>query len=149
MSTANWNKLKVEVLQDVADWFAVEVESADPEKVTKKEILAALAAGENPVSWEDYETIYLPAKAEVAAKSAPVVELTGLAQPVVVVEPVDEEPKVLVIMERENGRYDIRGYTFTKDHPFNHVREKDAEFIIKHDYGFRLALPSELADYYN
>src|SRR6478609_7253383 len=67
MSFQNLNK---DELTDVAEFFVVDVEAADPEKgPTKKELVAALAAGDEPVSWEDYNETYLPAKKAGTDKS--------------------------------------------------------------------------------
>lgn len=138
-------------LQDIADFFVVDVENPDPEKpVSKKVLLAALAAGDQPVTWEDYETVYLVAKArEEAAKAAPQPEPVVEVVAVEPAEPVDKSDYVLVKMDRQNFRYDIRGYTFTKKHPYQAVAPADADFIIRSVEGFRLALPSEVQDYYN
>lgn len=138
--------LKVEELRDVAEFFAVEVETANNDnKPTKKEILAALAAEEEPVTFEDYENVYLVA--QKPKSDAP--DLTAGDVPAPPAPVVDDSPKVLIKMERANGRFDIRGYTFTKEHPFHNVSEKDAAYIIRNVEGFRMALPSELSDYYN
>ena len=125
----------------VAEFFAVDVKSAK-EKPTKKELLAALAEGENPVTWEDYETVYLKANPKPEEKK----EEEKPADPEV--EQVVELPVVLK-MERANGRYDIRGYTFTKDHPYRPVTREDADWIVTHEEGFRVATTQEVADYYS
>lgn len=140
--------LKVDELKKVAEFFAVEVEGANPEKgPSKNELLAALAAEEKPITFEDYQEIYLKANPPQVDN---VVDLTAI-KPVEKEETkvADDEPRILIKMERANGRYDILGYTFTKDHPFHNVRQSDAEYIVRTIEGFRLAMPSELSDYYN
>lgn len=138
--------LKVDELRAVAEFFAVEVETANPDKEpNKKEVLAALNSGDQPVTFEDYKNIYLVA--EKPKSDAP--ELTNAEAKQEAKSQEPEGPKVLLKMERANARYDIRGYTFTKEHPFHNVSQKDAEYIIKNVEGFRVALPSELSDYYN
>jgi hypothetical protein len=52
-------------------------------------------------------------------------------------------------MTRANMRYDIHGYTFTKDHPFVAMSEEDAQKIFDSEEGFRLATPKEVQDFYN
>jgi hypothetical protein len=52
-------------------------------------------------------------------------------------------------MTRENHRYDIFGYTFTKEHPFVAMSEEDAQKIFDTEEGFRLATPKEVQDFYN
>jgi hypothetical protein len=152
MSFQNLNK---DELQNVADFFVKDVEAADEDKgPTKKELIAALAAGDEddaPVTWEDYNDVYLPAKAEGADKPADpeAEELSDKKEPEPVEEEEDDSPKVLVKMERKNPRFDIRGYTFTKDHPFHSVDEATAEYLVTKAEGFRLAMPKEVADFYN
>lgn len=67
-----------------------------------------------------------------------------------VAEEQDEaEEEVLVKMERKNGTYEVFGYTFFKKHPFKSVPVSVAERLIREETGFRIALPSEVKDYYN
>lgn len=143
----SFRNLDVSELASVVEFFAVEIEAADLNKPSKKELLAALAAGDKPVTWEDYETIYLPTvekmrATEVKPEPAPVV-----VEEVIVVE--EPEENVILKMERENPRFDIYGYTFTKEHPYRPVTEDAAEFIMATVEGFRPATPREVADYYN
>jgi hypothetical protein len=148
----SFKTLTAEELANVAEFFVVDVEVADPEKpANKKELLAALAAGDEPVTWEQYNDIYLVAKEREAAAKAPVAPAPEVVTEVVVVpaEPVDTTDYILVKMDRHNFRYDIRGYSFTKKHPFQSVAPADAEYIIRNVEGFRQALPSEVTDYYN
>jgi hypothetical protein len=52
-------------------------------------------------------------------------------------------------MTRANFRYDIMGYTFTKEHPFVAMHKEDAQEIFDKEEGFRLATPKEVQEYYN
>lgn len=128
-------------LAQVAEFFAVDTASDNP---SKKELLAALAAGPEPVTWEQYKTIYLPTVNKEEPKQEEEVK-----------EDVKEEKAettelpVVLKMERPNGRFDIRGYTFTKEHPFRPVTEEDADWIVTHEFGFRRATTEEVADYYS
>jgi hypothetical protein len=56
---------------------------------------------------------------------------------------------VLVKMERANYRYDIMGFSFTKEHPFVAMKEDDAQKIFDVEEGFRLATPKEAQEFYN
>src|SRR6478735_4967842 len=44
---------------------------------------------------------------------------------------------VLLRMTRENGTFEIRGYRFTKEHPFALVEAEDAQAIMDAEEGFR------------
>ncbi len=141
----SFNKLRVEELKEIAEFFVVDVEAANEEHgPTKKELLAALASGDEPVTWEDYETIYTPAK-EAATPPKPAEAAKPAAKP----EPVDTSGYVLVKMERSNPSYQALGYTFTSRHPYHSVPKEVAEHLVQNVDGFRLALESEVADYYN
>jgi hypothetical protein len=66
-------------------------------------------------------------------------------------DPKVEQPEntVLVRMTRDNFRYDIMGFTFTKEHPFVAMVSEKAQEIFDKEEGFRLANPKEVQDYYN
>jgi len=141
--------LNVEELQSVANFFAVEVEKADEKKsATKAELIAALNAGDDPVTWEQYETIYLEAKADNQLESDEDAEELVERDPVEV-EPIDTSNYVLVKYERNNPYFEAVGYAFNKRHPFASVPPEVATHLVRNVGGFRLALPDELADYYN
>ena len=76
------------------------------------------------------------------AQPAPVAP--RVQQPIV----ADGEVPYLVKMERPNVRYVVRGYVFTKEHPYALVAPKDFEYVVRHEPGFRQAYPSELAEFY-
>lgn len=61
----------------------------------------------------------------------------------------EDEELVLIRMTRTNGTYQIRGYTFKRDHPFALVKEKDADYLVEIDGGFRMASPKEAREYYS
>lgn len=145
----SFNNLKVDELRDVADFFVVEVEQANPDKgATKKEILAALAAGDEPVTWKDYNEIYLPAK----EKDVPAPESEPVEEEEVVVKADEAEADttmVLVKYERKNPTWEVGGYLFSHDHPYKAVPEELAERLVSDAGGFRVALPSEVTKYYS
>lgn len=168
MSFQNLNK---DELLDVAEFFAVDVEAADADNgPTKKEIVAALSEGDEPVTWDDYKETYLESKktgkdkskeqkreelvaeqarleAEAAEKAKAEEESKGDSDE----EPVadeDAEDNILLKYERKNPTWQVGKYTFTKAHPFLAVPASVAENLIRGG-GFRQALPSEVTDYYN
>lgn len=149
----SFKNLNVDELKDVAEFFVVDVEAADPEKgPSKKELLAALASGDDPVTWDQYKDIYVKAK-EAGNDKAPTesgVDLTNAAaEEEEKVEAVDTSDYVLIKYDRKNPTYQVVGYTFTRRHPFASVPPEVAEYLVRQIEGFRLALPSEVTDYYN
>lgn len=148
----DFRKLDASELAELAEFFVIDVVAVDPEKPTKKELVTALRTAEQPVSDEDYE-VFQKAKASNQVKAPELEEQAqGLAEAKAAttpVEPVDTSNYVLVKFEGNNPRLDLAGHTFYKRHPFASVDPQTAEFIIKNNKSFRLALPSEIADYYN
>jgi hypothetical protein len=165
-----FDTLNKEELQDVADYFVVDVEAADPEKgPSKKELVASLAAGTEPVTREDYENLFLPnrdkfnadkAEAEEAEKAAreeaekaqntPDADVVEAVKSEVATPAVksDDNNYMVVKYTRKNPRYDIVGLTFTKAHPYRRVHSDTAAWLIRTQEGFSLALPEEVAEYY-
>ncbi len=146
----SFQSLKVAELRGVAEFFNIDVVTADPStEATKKELIAALAADAEPVTWQQYNDIYLPAKELEAAA-----QVTENVEPDVVVE--QPEPKVvdpnqktvLIKYGRQNPTFEVLGFTFSKRHPFASVPEDVAEHLVRNVTGFRLALQSEITDYY-
>lgn len=157
----SFNQMKRDALYALAtENFGVEVS----ETATKPQIIAALA--ENGVDWEMAKTFdknaaevdeELRAEQEGTVITTETMTTTtpgkpGVQEtPVVVVEkPVaPTQPEVVLLkMERENQRYDIRGYSFTRDNPFVLVKADDADFIISHEDGFKMASPREAKEFY-
>ena len=130
----SFETLKISELKKVAEDFGVEVENLK----NKKDIIAALS--EEGVTWAVYEKTIKDIEdskeeVEVLPKFDPKKE-------------IDKE-NVLVRMTRSNFRYDIMGYTFTKDHPFVAMKEEDAQAIFDKEEGFRMATPKEVQEFYN
>lgn len=128
-------QLHKDVLLQVADYFSVDV----GEKPTKQTIIAAFAEAEPPVTWELYKEHFpdiddLPDKEEASQASEKFTK--------------DDEP-VLLKMERGNYVYQVRGYNFSKTHPFVLVQRADADFILANIFGFRVASPEEVRKYYS
>lgn len=130
----SFETLKISELKQIAEDFGVEVEDAK----TKKDVIAALS--EEGVTWAVYEKTIKDVEdnkeeIETLPKFDPKQDL--------------DKDTVLVRMTRANFRYDILGYTFTKDHPFVAMKEEDAQAIFDKEEGFRLATPKEVQDFYN
>lgn len=131
----SFETLKVSELKKIAEDFAVETNGLK----NKADIIAALA--EEGVTWSVYsKTIQ---KLEDEKEEAP--EILPKFDP----KAKRAEGTVLVRMTRANFRYDILGYTFTKEHPFVAMPEDDAQHIFDSQEGFRLANPTEVQEFYN
>ena len=132
----SFETLKISELKKIAEDFGVETEALK----NKTDVLAALA--EEGVTWSVYQ------------KTIKDIEdnLEDIAD-----EKIDKfDPKkelsndnVLVRMTRHNHRYDILGFTFTKEHPFATMTEKQAQAIFDKEEGFRLANPKEAQQFYS
>lgn len=137
--------LHEDVLDQVADEFGVDFE----EGWTAKQKVAALI--EDGVTWEMYKQSFPDIddleEAEEEEKPDLVIQETPKRRgrkPV-----VRPEPTVLLKMERANPKFEIRGYSFTRAHPFLPVTEDDAAFILNHEEGFRIAMPREVEEFYS
>lgn len=134
--------MTVNELKELAEFYVVDVEAKNEGKPTKKELLTALTESDQKIGDEDVEN-FLKAKKEEAPKadSEPKKEEEAA-------EPVDTSNYVLVKYERKNPTFETIGYVFTTRHPFASVPPEVAEHLVRNMEGFRLALPSEAADYY-
>lgn len=130
----SFETLKVSELREIADNFAVETEGLK----NKADIIAALA--EEGVTWAVYKKT--TGDAEDDENNSDILPRVGKKE-------VKPEDMVLVKMTRANFRYDILGYTFTKEHPFAAMSKEDAQTIFDGEEGFRLATPSEVQEYYH
>lgn len=129
----SFDTLKVAELKVIATDFAVDSEGLK----NKKDIIAALA--EEGVTWSVYQSTV-----EAIERDTEEIEILPKFDP-----KAQAEDTLLVRMTRDNHRYDIHGYTFTKDHPFVAMSEDDAQKIFDTEEGFRLATPKEVQDFYN
>ena len=131
----SFDTLKVKDLKQIATDFAVDTEGLK----NKADIIAAMA--EEGVTWSVYQSTLEKMEdlkeefPEVLPKFDPNQEL--------------DKDMVLVRMTRGNYRYDVEGYTFTKDHPFIAINPDVAQEIFDKEEGFRLATPREVQEYYN
>ena len=133
----SFETLKVAELRKIAEDFAVDTDGIK----SKADIVAALA--EEGVTWSVYQKTIKDLE-EAAEEFADTVEILPRFNP-------DAQPEntVLVRMTRENYRYDVIGFTFTKEHPFIAMTEENAQEIFDKEEGFRLATPKEVQEYYN
>lgn len=130
----SFDTLKVSELKKIAEDFAVDVNGLK----SKTDIIAALA--EEGVTWSIYKKTLdnqeeEDMSVEVLPKFDPKKDI--------------KEDTVLVRMTRSNFRYDIMGYTFTKEHPFVAMSNDKAQAIFDKEEGFRLATPKEVQEFYN
>lgn len=146
-----FNDLDVAELRRTAiEDFACDIEA----NANKKTVMAALT--EDGVSWDQYAKL----KGLNVIKAEPTPPPTVLVAEVPVVEQeveiITAQPinptatqKYLIRMDRDNVRFDIRGYKFTKEHPYALVDAKDVDAIVDGEKGFRMARPSEVEDFYS
>jgi len=132
----SFETLKVSELKKIAEDFAVDTDGLK----NKADIIAALA--EEGVTWSVYNKTIEKMEEDEEDMSVEVLPKF---------DPKAEQPEdtVLVRMTRDNFRYDIMGYTFTKEHPFVAMNKEDAQKIFDKEEGFRLATPKEVQEYYN
>lgn len=128
----SFEDMKQPELRKVADEFGVEV----PKSFVKNEKIIELLAADG-VTFEQWQRLQ-GAEDEVQPEKA-VPEVTV----------IDVSNSVLLKMTRDNGTFEDRGYRFTSSHPFVAVLEEDAEFFVNTYDGFRVALPSEVKEYYS
>ena len=130
----SFETLKVSELKKIAEDFGVEIEGLK----NKTDIIAALS--EEGVTWAVYQKTVKDTE-EAEDMSVEVLPKTSSKK--------DSENTVLVKMERDNYRYDIQGFTFTKEHPYVAMSEDEAQAIFDKEAGFRLATPKEVQDFYH
>lgn len=130
----SFETLKVAELRKIAEDFAVDTEGLK----NKADIIAALS--EEGVTYAIYAKTLNIEEPEAETKEEKVLPKNDKNQ---------SKDNVLVRMTRANYRYDIMGYTFTKDHPFVAMKEEDAQKIFDVEEGFRLATPKEAQEFYH
>lgn len=133
----SFETLKIAELREIAESFAVDTDGLK----NKANIIAALA--EEGVTWMVYQKTLNTIK-EASEDAFQTEEVLPRLDP----KSVNAEDTVLVRMTRDNFRYDILGFTFTKDHPFVAMSEDRAQEIFDKEEGFRLATPKEVQEYY-
>jgi hypothetical protein len=134
----SFQELTVKELKALAEMFAVDLDGFTKKADIIKEI------EENGVTFEMYKGTL---EEEDVDDATEVVIDESLELPVDEPE-VDESDAVLVKMIRPNHSYEIRGYKFTRQHPFVPVSKDDADYLVEKDGGFRAASPRELREFY-
>lgn len=145
-----FKQLNKDVLSQVAEEFAVEWTTEDP---TKEQMIKDLE--EEGVTWKMYKAAFPDPTDE------PEPEEVQEPEPEDADDDIEEEEQpqasrrftrsseVLVKMTRENGTYEVRGYKFTRSHPFLVVKSADADFLVEELGGFKIASPREAEEYYS
>ena len=111
----SFETLKVSEIKKIAEDFAVDTDGLK----SKADIIAALA--EEGVTWSVYnKTMDNMEEEDMTVEILPKFD------------PKAEQPEntVLVRMTRDNFRYDIMGFTFTKEHPFIAMSNEAAQAIF-------------------
>jgi hypothetical protein len=137
-----FKQLHKDVLIQVAEDFAVELPfEKDDDKLTKNVIVKAL--DDDGITWKMYKEAFPDPEdqEEVVKDDEPQTEAAA--------EFKAAPQKVLVKMSRPNGTFEIRGYKFTKDHPFLPVDADDADYLVNNQEGFGIATPREVEEYYS
>ncbi len=132
--------MRLQELRDVCEKFAVEYEPG----ANKKDLLTRL--DEEGVDYDTYEKLYVP-KEKSEAESVPSTVSKKDQNSTLAVGRFSQQ--TVVKMERKNPRYEIKGKTFTRDHPFLAMSEAEAQEIIDAVKGFRIATPREVESYYS
>jgi len=134
----SFSTMKIAELKQIAEDFAVDL----PNSKSKAEIIAAFA--EEGVTWEIYQKT-LKNLEDDSIEADEAVEVLPKFDP----KAATPEDTTLVRMTRANFRYDILGFTFTKEHPFVAMPSEKAEELFRIEEGFRMATATEVKDFYN
>lgn len=132
----SFETLKLPELKKIAEDFGVDIEGVK----NKKAVIAALA--EEGVSWSVYSQANKDVREAAENLDQEILPRFDHTKEIA-------EDNVLVRMTRENFRYDIMGFTFTKQHPFVAMSKEKAQQIFDKEGGFRLANPKEVQDFYS
>ena len=132
--------LKKDELIKAAEFFGTDYKPSQ-----KKGVIAA-ALAEDGVTFAMYEKQF----ATEATEPKDVVTDSGEAPKATAPAPAaPADPGQLVKMTRNNASFQIRGQTFTREHPYRLVAGADLDYILGNVEGFRLATPAEVQSYYN
>lgn len=134
----DFNSLTHDGLNEVAKAFGVDFEAG----ANKNAKLSELA--ENGVTVKMWNEIRGAEELEESNEA----EDTHETAPAAPAPAPQEDNKVLIKMTRFNNTYHIRGYQFSRQHPFALVTEDDADYLCRVDGGFSMATPGEAKEYY-
>lgn len=129
-----FDNLNKDELRKIADEFGVDFE----DDFKKQDMIDAIQA--DGVTWDMYK------KAFPDDVDEPDVKPQESSEPVKKAKPTNQ---VLMKMVRRNPTYEVRGHRFTRKHPFALVSSDDANYIIEHIDGFRIASPREAEEFYS
>jgi hypothetical protein len=143
-------KMDKQELIDLADEIGG-VEDLDM-SMTQKVMLAKLA--EAGYTEEAHQAKHAPKNVVTTADAAPLPEqqentVVTVEDEAKVVSQLKPAEKILLKMTRENFSYEVRGYRFTREHPFVAVNAEDADYLIENEEGFRPASPKEAREFYS
>jgi hypothetical protein len=136
----SFEDLKKDELLEAAEIFGTDVRPTS----TKADIIAALL--EDGIDYDTYEKF--KAKDEDESEDSAEDEEKPAQKPAKA-KKEEKENVVLLRMTRLNGTFEIRGYRFTREHPYALVSERDADYLIEEIGGFRIASPREAKEFYN
>ena len=132
----SFETLKISELKTIAEDFGVEIDGIK----SKKDIITALE--EDGVTWSVYQKQNADQDNIEDNEEEPSVAREELKSG-------NYGNKILVKMTRDNYRYDIAGFTFTKEHPYVAMEESKAQQIFDREAGFRVATPREVQEFYS
>jgi hypothetical protein len=152
MSFETLNKAQ---LDDAAKQFGIDWTKTDPKK---NEMIKDLE--EEGITWKMYKQANPDPEPEEedeepeqeeddTTESAVVAEVTGDEDTAEKKFSPRARQPVLVKMTRANPSYEVRGYNFTKRHPFLPVSPDDAEYLVNSLGGFSIATPKEVDEFYS
>jgi len=126
--------LKKEELLKAADAFGVDVKPTDTKKVIVDELV------ESGIDIEAYNKFFAVEEDDSVEEDSAAVVVNNTQKAVL--------DGVLMKMTRANASYEVRGYKFTREHPFAVVDRKNADWIFENERGFVMATPKEAESYY-
>lgn len=136
-----FKQLNKDVLLQVAEDFAVELPYAvDDDKLTKNVIIKAIE--DDGIDWKMYKEAFPDPEDQPEAEKKSEEKSDAAAE-------FKPASKVLVKMNRANGTFEVRGYRFTKAHPYLPVDAADADYLVTQMEGFAIATPREVEEYYS
>lgn len=142
----SFQQLNKDVLSQVGEEFAVDWTKEDP---TKAQMIKDLE--EEGVTWAMYKAAFPDPEdePEVVADEDDSDDELDPDEPAASKKFSRAPKQVLVKMTRQNGTYQVRGYNFTKTHPFLPVSAEDADFLVEVVGGFKIAGPREIEEFYS
>ena len=142
-----FQQLNKDVLFIVAHEFGVELPASNINDMTKNEMIKAL--DDEGVTWTMYKEAFPDVEEEEEKEEEATEAVADEEKSDAAAEFKAAPQKVLVKMTRGNGTFQVRGYTFTRAHPFLPVTADDAEYLVNEMEGFSIATPREAEEFYS